>query len=941
MCSCAWCGVMAIGTRTFILLEILVTASVFKGFVNADIDFSSLHVISEVRLPKEVLPLNYEVLIEPHISNHNFEGSVKIHLRWITDSKKVNFHAHDSLLIDYRQIKLNRINMGDGTLGDSVIILRGIRLPRKPVFVLYLKDKIKKDTECLLEIYFKGNISETEKGLFRSYYINSGNEDSDIYLATNLNPNYARRLFPCFDEPGIKVPFNVSIARPKGYTTLFNTPLHNSINHPKLSGYSLDFFYTTPPMSTHAFGFVILKVKIWKDPGIIKASDIPSINIWSNNLSSTILLDIHNKLNVAHNTIQNFFNIPLPITKLEVIAIPNLATVPYISASGILIVRESEIVKKDVFDISRELIYQWIGIWMTPEWWTDANVNKALISFIASEIVFEINGGIEFNGKYPMTILYSLYYELSKRYPHSHITGIKHEFASFKVQLIIRMLSLTVGKDTFRIGIQRFISDYKFKTYKSSDFWNAITIQAKADNSLDSNLSIITIAESWLKHSRLPLVTIIRDYNSETAIVQQKVYLRERPHDVPDQDKMLWWIPIALTRQDSVNLLNPRTCTWMKMTRQMQISNLPSKNMFIIVNPEEIGPFPVNYDDNNWNMLSKYLRMEAKRESIPVYTRAKLLHDAWNLAYAGELNFATALNVTLFLKYERNLIVWNPVFTFLDQVGKRLEKSSISRKFEFYIIELLVPLYDYLETANVNDDINITEIRKLTTAFLCKAGYFPCFKAARRAFNLWVNSSYPNFENLDHNEFMCPMFKWGSMKEWMFGLDRVREFPKSRLQSDRTFLLKMLAGCPAQRDKIVILLELAILKNVSIFSDNDKILIINMVSSRSMGYTTLFDFLSNNWDSIYQKFYNNTNIWRKLISSATEMFCTQEGYDMVKIFYDKHYGHFGSAQHIIERSLRNIKDEIYWSKQNIPVIEEWIDQYLSYTPKRTYVAYKV
>jgi len=183
------------------------------------------------------------------------------------------------------------------------------------------------------------------------------------------------------------------------------------------------------------------------------------------------------------------------------------------------------------------------------------------------------------------------------------------------------MLSLTVGKYTFRLGIQSFICDYKFKTYKSSDFWNAITTQAKADNSLDSDLSILSIAESWLEHSRLPLVTIIRDYDSETAIVQQKVYLRERLHDVPDQDNMLWWIPIALKRQDSLSFVNTGSFKWMNKTRQMLISNLPSKNMFIIVNEEEIGPFPVNYDDNNWNMLSKYLRTEEKRESIPVYTR--------------------------------------------------------------------------------------------------------------------------------------------------------------------------------------------------------------------------------------------------------------------------------------------------------------------------------
>jgi len=90
-------------------------------------------------------------------------------------------------------------------LDKNVIILRGVRLPRKPVFVLYLKDKIKKGSECLLDIYFQGNISETEEGLFRSYYTNSGNDGEEIYLATNLKPNNARRLFPCFDEPGIKV----------------------------------------------------------------------------------------------------------------------------------------------------------------------------------------------------------------------------------------------------------------------------------------------------------------------------------------------------------------------------------------------------------------------------------------------------------------------------------------------------------------------------------------------------------------------------------------------------------------------------------------------------------------------------------------------------------------------------------------------------------------
>lgn len=69
---------------------------------------------------------------------------------------------------------------------------------------------------------------------------------------------------------------------------------------------------------------------------------------------------------------------------------------------------------------------------------------------------------------------------------------------------------------------------------------------------------------------------------------------------------------------------------------------------------------------------------------IPALTRAKLIHDSWNLAYAGELCFGIALNMTLILKEEKNLIVWEPFFTMIDHVGKRVEGSHIYTKFEVY-----------------------------------------------------------------------------------------------------------------------------------------------------------------------------------------------------------------------------------------------------------------
>lgn len=90
----------------------------------------------------------------------------------------------------------------------------------------------------------------------------------------------------------------------------------------------------------------------------------------------------------------------------------------------------------------------------------------------------------------------------------------------------------------------------------------------------------------------------------------------------------------------------------------------------------------MNYDERNWNLLARYLLDPLSRHSVPVYTRAKLLHDAWNLAYAGDLCFTAAFNMTLFMRDEREHLVWDPVFTMIDHIGRHIDSSEVHKKFE-------------------------------------------------------------------------------------------------------------------------------------------------------------------------------------------------------------------------------------------------------------------
>lgn len=185
----------------------------------------------------------------------------------------------------------------------------------------------------------------------------------------------------------------------------------------------------------------------------------------------------------------------------------------------------------------------------------------------------------------------------------------------------------------------------------------------------------------------------------------------------------------------------------MKEEKQIVIDSLPNENQFIIVNPEEIGPFPVNYDTSNWNLLAKYLQTE-NRLKIPVTTRAKLLHDAWNLAYAGDLNFATALNLTLFLKYEREALAWDPVFTLIDHIGRHIDSSTVHKKFQTYVRLLLTPLYEELGNEPKEGELDSrTHLRSSSKVFLCQAGYKPCIEEAQNAFRKWMEIEKPDEGN--------------------------------------------------------------------------------------------------------------------------------------------------------------------------------------------------
>lgn len=69
-----------------------------------------------------------------------------------------------------------------------------------------------------IHLQFDGAFVNSTKGIFKV------KADGSTYAFTQFEPIDARRAFPCFDEPGFKIPFTVTLTVPAGQEALSNTP---------------------------------------------------------------------------------------------------------------------------------------------------------------------------------------------------------------------------------------------------------------------------------------------------------------------------------------------------------------------------------------------------------------------------------------------------------------------------------------------------------------------------------------------------------------------------------------------------------------------------------------------------------------------------------------------------------------------------------------------
>ncbi|XP_046393632.1 aminopeptidase N [Ischnura elegans] len=976
------------------------------------VDFrASNQRLEDSRLPKTVVPYSYRLHLRPSLEDTNFHGRVWIGFTVTEPTDTITLHAR-KLQIETTSVSVTKV-VGSSNNITSDFQARLLEYEKEHEFyIIRLKPGargkyLEPGNKYEVHLSFYGAHTRTGvsrlDGFFRETYVDQKTKEKRWYAATQMSPANARQVFPCFDEPSLKATFEVSVARPSHLSALSNMPIKTTEVMVERPGWYWDHFEKTPPMSPCSVAVLVSDLTPRHDEqalsgqhrrrnGASPAHSTPDYPRPQQPGSATVTVWASQGVGQAETAtaaavaprVLSFFeaylDTPFPLPKLDLIALPAYTASVPAHNWGLVFFRESDLLADNAGSekwvtsrVAGELAYQWVGGFVTPAWWTDAWINKALANYMTSVAVDELQSRQDQapSQRSPSSLIYSLYYEYSKHSPYSRIMPIKDLVSAEKGEMVIRMLNNTLSEDTFRAALKDFFTERQFSTFVQDDLWDTITRRAHIDGTLPEDATVKDIADSWIDKDRFPVVTITRNYKAGTADIEQRMFIRTKTiqpgggargesfdsdggaagddhhqqqlmQQQNSQQRPLWWVPIVMATQEKMNFGETTPITWMKPTeRRIALEGedareaLPGPESFLVVNPEEIGFFFVNYDRRNWRLLADFLQGPRGLDSVPEVTRAKLVHDALNLALGDELAFDVALNVTRFLRRERSMAPWKPAFYIMDFLSRQLDGTMAGKKFADYVVRLVSPLYEELMSADrrqgSEDDLNMADftpgwkarLRASARNALCLAGHPPCIAASKAQFDTWMEQGVPI-----PVQSLCPVFGWGTRKEWEYGLDRVLKFNDAQQpRYGRVYLLKTLASCTRDPELIERLLK-AGLHDRNVFTDEELRLILSMMTSTYNGHHTLFKYLRDNWDSLKSSFERKTQMWNSLISFATGAFKTQHGHDMVHDFYKKHKGEFGSAEVIIIQSLKKIKSEAKWSERNLPIIESWLDSYL-------------
>ncbi len=650
------------------------------------------------KLPKDVVPLQYDAHIVPDVAANSFRGTQTVEIEVLKPTSTIMLNA-DNMQID--SASLTGKNIGKLKL-DPI-------LDKKQQTLRFALSQPLAPGKYALALAFRGQINREGRGLF---YVNykAGGQDKKL-IATTMAPTDARRMLPTWDEPAFRARFRLTVDVPGNFKAYSTTPIDK--REDLAGGMQRISFGNTPKMPSYLVVLVAgeLERLSAKEDGV----DIGIVTTEGKLGSATFALGATRDLLRYFN---NYFGIPYPLPKLDQIAIPggfngameNWGAVVYNEPTLLYDPKRSpEKVKKFTFNINaHELAHQWFGNLVTMAWWDNLWLNEGFASWMATKAThhFHPEWRPYLEGMAEREYVMNLD---ARKTTHPIQTPIQTEeqaAAAFdaitylKGEAFLRMLEAYLGESAFRKGMRAYMAKHQYSNTTSADLWAALE---KA-----SGKPVGKLASDWTLQPGFPLIRV------EQACEEgrRKVTLSQEQYrlDEPPREKRLWNVPLQ------VGTVNGKAWTTLLSGPSTTI-NQGGCDGTLVVDPHSVGYFRVQYDPASFRALAE----QAPR--LPDSTRLKLLSDTWSFASNGRMGLEAYLDLVRTYGEEPRVAVWDAILSnlrTLDSLARGEPEQALIRRF---LIDFARPKFDKLGwEEKPGETAEDAQLRGMLATALARAG---------------------------------------------------------------------------------------------------------------------------------------------------------------------------------------------------------------------------
>ncbi|XP_076239529.1 glutamyl aminopeptidase [Calliopsis andreniformis] len=877
------------------------------------------------RLPKDVKPLHYDIYLHPDLEKGTFQGKVTILIDVLGRRNYIALHQKDL------NITSTTLKTYDREENYEFEILHTTPIPKYEMFVLSTVQELHTGLYNL-SLEFNGALQPDKiVGFYSSKYKDEHNKTRHI-ATSKFEPTYARRAFPCFDEPAFKAEFTVQLVHPTGdcYSALSNMNVESTqVNQPS-PGLTTVTFAKSVLMSTYLTCFIVSDfVAVTSMAKGLNNRQFP-ISVYTTRAQrekGSFALDIGVKIIEYYI---NLFGIDYPLPKLDMAAIPDFVS-GAMENWGLVTYREARLLydkrttsTANMYDIvtviSHEFAHMWFGNLVTMLWWNDLWLNEGFASFMQYESANAILPDWGLTELFLIEQMHSVFVTDAKLSSHpivqtvnnpDEITAIFDEISYKKGSSVIRMMQNFIGPDIFYGAISTYLNKFMCHNAETADLFKILQEA--------SNLNVTEIMDTWTRQKGFPVVNVKKFENK--YILTQKRFLADPDAQFDPADSEFgykWTIPITYR----TNKTEKPTLVWFDKDADKLEIVFNETIDWIKFNADEVGYYRVNYEPTEWESLNNLLRYYHKRLSVS--DRAHLLEDAFSLAAAGELDYGVAMNMTRYLPQEHHVVPWKVAESKLTALDTLLSSTTSSSKFRKYVRDLVDSVYHEVAWSVESTEDNITlRLRTAILGLACSVGHDECLEDAGNIFKNWIEDPKDDRPHPDIRPlvYYYGMHHVGDEAAWNV------VFKKFVAETDSTEKLKLMRGLAGIRSSWILKKFITTATDENYVRAQDFFGCLLAISENPEGTALVWDWVRSNWEFLVSRYTLNDRNLGALIPAITKTFATETKLNEIKAFFAK-YPDAGAGAMNRAKALETVANNIKWLAKNSGKLESWLNAHV-------------